>query len=49
MRWDGDSLAVVYQSPPGQSFLQAPRCGDDAITVTALSEGGDQQVTAPLG
>jgi hypothetical protein len=48
LRWDGSSLAVVYQAPPGQSFLEAPRCGDEAIAVTALSEGGDEQVMAAL-
>ncbi len=49
LRWDGSSLAVVYEAPPGQSFLEAPRCGDSALVVTALSEGGDEQVMAALG
>jgi hypothetical protein len=48
LRWDGGSLAVVYEAPPGQSFLEAPRCGDAALVVTALSEGGDEQVMAAL-
>jgi hypothetical protein len=48
LRWDGRSLAVVYEAPPGQSFLEAPRCGDAALVVTALSEGGDEQVMAAL-
>ena len=48
LRWDGRSLAVVYEAPPGQSFLEAPRCGDIALVVTALSEGGDEQVMAAL-
>ena len=48
LRWDGSSLAVVYEAPPGQSFLEAPRCGDAALVVTALSEGGDEQVMAAL-
>ena len=48
LRWDGGSLAVVYEAPPGQSFLEAPRCGDSALVVTALSEGGDEQVMAAL-
>ena len=48
LRWDGSSLAVVYEAPPGQSFLEAPRCGDSALVVTALSEGGDEQVMAAL-
>ena len=48
LRWDGGSLTVVYEAPPGQSFLEAPRCGDAALVVTALSEGGDEQVMAAL-
>jgi hypothetical protein len=48
LRWDGSTLAVVYEAPPGQSFLEAPRCGDAALVVTALSEGGDEQVMAAL-
>ncbi len=48
LRWDGSTLAVVYEAPPGQSFLEAPRCGDEALVVTALSEGGDEQVVATL-
>jgi hypothetical protein len=48
LRWDGSSLAVVYEAPDGQSFLEAPRCGDAALVVTALSEGGDEQVMAAL-
>jgi hypothetical protein len=49
LRWDGSSLTVVYEAPPGQSYLEAPRCGDAALVVTALSEGGDEQVMAALG
>ncbi len=49
LRWDGSSLAVVYEAPPGQSFLDAPRCGDAALVLTAHSEGGDEQVMAALG
>ena len=48
LRWDGSSLDVVYEAPPGQAFLEAPRCGDEALVVTALSEGGDEQVMAAL-
>lgn len=49
MRWSADSgLAVVYESPGGQAFLSEPRCGGDSLTVTALAEDGDEQVTAPL-
>jgi hypothetical protein len=48
MRWDGRSLEVVYEAPAGPSFLDAPRCGDRALVVTAHSERGDQQVMAAL-
>ena len=48
LRWDGSTLSVVYEAPPGQSFLEAPRCGDAALVVTAHSEGGDEQVMAAL-
>jgi hypothetical protein len=48
LRWDGRSLAVVYEAPAGLSFLDAPRCGDAALVVTAHSEGGDEQVMAAL-
>lgn len=48
VRWDGTRAVVVYESPAGPAFLDAPRCGGDAITVTAYAEGGDEQVTARL-
>lgn len=48
LRWDGAGLESVYQSPGSPGFLSAPRCGGDAITITARSEGGDEQVTARL-
>lgn len=49
MRWSpDDGLAVVYQSPKGQAFLDQPRCGGDTMTVTALTSSGDEQVTADL-
>jgi hypothetical protein len=48
LRWDGRSLAVVYEAPAGLAFLDAPRCGDAALVVTAHSEGGDEQVMAAL-
>ena len=49
MRWrSDDGLSVVYESPGGQAFLAEPRCGGDTITVTALAEGGDEQVSAPV-
>jgi hypothetical protein len=50
MRWSADrGLDVVYESPGGQAFLTAPRCGGDTLTVTALAQSGDEQVSAPLG
>jgi len=50
MRWTAaDGLTVAYESPAGQAFLSEPRCGGDALTLTALAEAGDEQVTAPLG
>ncbi len=48
LRWDGRGLAVVFEAPAGQSFLETPRCGDEALVVTALSESGDVQVMAAL-
>lgn len=49
MRWSPDGgLAVVYESPGGQAFLSEPRCGGDTLTVTALAEDGDEQVSATL-
>ncbi len=48
LRWDGASLTIVYEAPAGQSFLDAPRCGDAALVLTAHSEGGDEQLMAAL-
>lgn len=49
MRWSpADGLSVAYESPSGRAFLSEPRCGGDQLTITALAEGGDEQVTAPL-
>lgn len=48
VRWDGTSVDVVYESPAGPAFLDAPRCGGDVLTVTAYAEGGDEQVSASL-
>lgn len=49
MRWSpADGLSVAYESPAGRAFLSAPRCGGDALTVTAMAEGGDEQVTATV-
>lgn len=48
MRWDGHELTVAYESPRGPAFLERPRCGGAALTVSAFAEGGDEQVTAAL-
>jgi hypothetical protein len=49
MRWrPSGGLDVVYESPGGQAFLAAPRCGGDTMTVTAFAQSGDEQVSAPL-
>lgn len=53
MRWRVDAgpggLDTVYESPRGQAFLTAPRCGGTSITLTAFAEAGDEQVSADLG
>jgi hypothetical protein len=51
LRWTTDgALEVVYETDGrGPAFLTEPRCGEDRITVTAIAESGDQQVSAPLG
>ena len=47
MRWSGsDGLSIAYRSPGGQAFVSEPRCGGSAITVTAMAEDGDEQVSA---
>lgn len=48
MRWDGVGLSTVYAADPGPSYLDAPRCGDGALVLTAHAETGDQQVMAAL-
>ncbi len=50
MRWNAeDGLEVVYESAGGNAFLTPPRCGGDTITVTALAQSGDEQVSAEVG
>jgi hypothetical protein len=52
MRWSPDehALAIVYRSKAtGNAFLSPPRCGGTHLTVTAYSQGGDEQVTTSLG
>lgn len=49
LRWSAeDGLSVAYETDGSPAFLAPPRCGGGAINVTALSEGGDEHVTAPL-
>jgi hypothetical protein len=51
LRWTADGrLSVVYEAPGGgEGFVTVPlRCGDTDLTLTALTEGGDEQVTARL-
>lgn len=49
MRWNpGDGLSAAYETGKGQAFLEPPRCGGSAITVTARTSRGDAQVTADL-
>jgi hypothetical protein len=51
LRWTSDhALEVVYETRGrGPAFLTEPRCGGDRITVTAIANSGDEQVTAPIG
>lgn len=49
MRWSpDDGLSVAYESPKGEAFIEEPRCGGDAMTVTALTSSGDEQASALL-
>ncbi|HET7194573.1 MAG TPA: hypothetical protein VFI99_06235 [Nocardioides sp.] len=51
LRWTpAGELEVVYETRGrGPAFLTEPRCGGDRITVTAVAESGDEQVSAPAG
>jgi hypothetical protein len=52
MRWSPDDhrLTVAYRTKAtGKAFLSPPRCGGTHLTVTAYSQGGDEQVTTSLG
>ena len=51
LRWTADgTLEVVFETRGrGPAFLTEPRCGGDRITVTAIAESGDEQVSAPVG
>lgn len=49
MRWTpDDGLTVAYESAQGDAFIEAPRCGGDAMTITARTSSGDEQVSADL-
>lgn len=49
LRWSPtDGLSTAYETGGGQAFLEAPRCGGSAITITARTSRGDQQLTADL-
>ncbi len=49
MRWRStDGLQAVYESPGGQAFLAAPRCGGDTMTLTTLAQERDEQVSATV-
>lgn len=49
MRWDGTDLSVAYEAPEGQSYVAEPRCAGSHLSISVLAEGGDQQVSVPLG
>lgn len=49
MRWDGTRLSVAYAAPAGQGFIAPPRCAGSHLSITALTEGGDEQVSAEIG
>lgn len=51
LRWTPEGqLEVAYETRGrGPAFLTEPRCGGDRITVTAVAESGDEQVSAPVG
>lgn len=50
MRWSAaDGLTVAYRTRGARAFLSAPRCGGDTVTVTAFTDSGDEQVSAPAG
>jgi hypothetical protein len=50
LRWTPDrTLEVVYESRgKGPAFLAEPRCAGAVLTVSAYSEGGDEQVWATV-
>lgn len=48
MRWDGSRLSIAYAAPDGQGFIAPPRCAGSHLSITALTEGGDEQVSAKV-
>lgn len=50
LRWTpAHTLEIVYESPGrGEAFLDAPRCADAMLTISAMGEGGDEQVSATV-
>lgn len=48
VRWTaaGEQQVAYEAKGGGQSFLGEPACADDVLTVSAFSEGGDEQVWA---
>lgn len=45
-----EGLQISYETGTrGRAFLGEPRCGGDHLTVSAFTDDGDEQVTAPLG
>lgn len=48
-RWTSDgALEIVYETSGSPGFISEPRCGGSRITISAKSEGGDEQVSAPV-
>ncbi len=49
LRWTpDDTLEIVYETPGSPGFISEPRCGGSRLTISAKSEGGDEQVSAPI-
>ncbi len=48
-RWTSDGeLEIVYETPGAPGFISEPSCGGSVITISSKSEGGDEQVSAPV-
>ncbi len=48
LRWRDGALDIVYETPGSPGFISKPRCGGTQLTITAQSEGGDEQLTAAV-